>query len=78
MDAHTCPVCGLRRERKEVGAGRGACDLPADCPSKRARDPGSQTLVPSDMVDRLMNWLVGVLLVASIAALVVFQAHFPR
>jgi hypothetical protein len=75
-DADTCPLCGLPSERKKVGVGHAVRDPPRDRPSKSVRYPGFQTPAANDSFDRLMSWAVGVLLIAFIAALVVFQVNF--
>ncbi|HKI36932.1 MAG TPA: hypothetical protein VKA46_34085 [Gemmataceae bacterium] len=67
MDTGSCPLCGLRRHQWRNEVGRWACEAPA----------GRRPSVVREMRDRLMNWLVGVLLVATSAALVVVQANLP-
>jgi hypothetical protein len=37
-----------------------------------------QTTAASALLDRVMNWVVGVLLTAGVTALVFIQAHPPR
>ncbi|HEV3263531.1 MAG TPA: hypothetical protein VG013_42235 [Gemmataceae bacterium] len=78
MDTGTCPRCGLSSERWENGVSWLAYDVPAPGSCEERAAAGSPTSAASEALDRVMNWLVGVLLVAGVAALVVLQAHPPQ
>jgi hypothetical protein len=62
----TCPLCG----RKEITV-QAAHHTPEPCPAWAEAVARSGA---DEQWDRLMNWLVGLLLVAFLASLVIFQA----
>ncbi len=72
MDSRTCPLCGwdrgLSEMREAVTGARPKC-------VRGAAVPGPPAV--SEPRERLMNCVVGALLVVVVAALVVAQAHIP-
>jgi hypothetical protein len=70
MNAERCPFCGLVGQTNRNGTHRHNGCSPADLSPPRAL-----ALDPS--FDRVMNWVVGLLLAAVISAVVVFQTHPP-
>jgi hypothetical protein len=65
MNLESCPSCGLKKRVPDREIGLGPCAAP---------------VVPAatEPLDRVMNWLAGVLLVAGTVAVVILQAHPPR
>jgi hypothetical protein len=75
-DPATCPHCGRQSLRWEHGFREGRT------PPAHSRPEGADRFAcrssAGESLDRLMNWVVGTLLVAFIAALLVVQAAPPR
>jgi hypothetical protein len=76
-DQVICPCCGQRRERWENGIVRGARGTLACSRPEWAGLDGPASAAGWDL-DRLMSWMVGLLLLASVAVLTVFQVSGPR
>jgi hypothetical protein len=64
MDTTSCPFCGRRPERFAILAFPAADERGMGC---------AHRLVTIQKFDQVMNWVVGMLLVASMTALVVLQ-----
>ena len=77
MDAPFCPVCGVRTLGPDLDAGdeRSRHRTAHLFPALELHGPNAQAANP--MFDRLMNWVVGLLLMAVISALVVVQVRPP-
>jgi len=73
MDTRICPRCGRPAEHFEQGDVRWAAGVPV---LASGNAPGDSALSAVDL-DRVMNWVVGVLLLAATAAVVVIQARPP-
>jgi hypothetical protein len=78
MDPRACPRCGLRDERRPDGIAR--YDLAVPGLRLSAEDGVSRPARPAvgALLDAVMNWVVGMLLLVSVTVLVFFQARPPR
>ncbi len=72
MISYQCPYCGLNRPARVNGVGRCA-DSPAMPCGPEQRQPSDGR--PMQTLDRVMNWVVGTLLVTAVAVLSVLQSQ---
>jgi hypothetical protein len=74
MHGENCPICGRSRRLPHLGERLWSVRGPAR-PGRAARRTATPARLGLSRLDRLMNWVTGGLLLASVAALIFYQAH---